>query len=93
MRKPYEDTLYVLGVKDSNTYLPTEEEVMEMVKQSQEAKKTAQPSPDDQKKIAGAKLDDARTQEIMADISGATASKQLEGYALMAEHKARAYGP
>jgi hypothetical protein len=93
MRKPYEDTLYVLGVKDANAYLPTEEEVMEMVKQSQEAKKTAQPSPDDQRKIAGAKLDDARTQEIMADISGATASKQLEGYALMAEHKARAYGP
>jgi len=93
IRKPYEDMLYVLGVKDCDTYLPTAQEVMDMVKQAQQAKASAQPSPDDQKKIAGAKLDEARAQQIQADVSGNTASKQLEGYALMAEHKARAYGP
>jgi hypothetical protein len=93
LRKPYEDMLYVLGVKECDVYLPTEAEVLEMIKQSQEAKKTAQPSPDDQKKLASAGLDKARTDQITAEVSGNTASKQLEGYALMADHKARAYGP
>ena len=93
LRKPYEDMLYVLGVKECDVYLPTEEEVLEMIKQSQEAKKSAQPSPDDQKKLASAGLDKARTDQITAEVSGNTASKQLEGYALMADHKARAYGP
>jgi hypothetical protein len=93
IKKPFADTLYVLGVKECDVYLPTEEEVLEMIKQSQEAKKTAQPSPDDQKKLASAGLDKARTDQITAEVSGNTASKQLEGYALMADHKARAYGP
>jgi hypothetical protein len=93
LRKPYEDMLYVLGVKECDVYLPTEAEVLEMIRQSQEAKKTAQPSPDDQKKLASAGLDKARTDQITAEVSGNTASKQLEGYALMADHKARAYGP
>ena len=93
LRKPYEDMLYVLGVKECDVYLPTEEEVLEMIKQGQEAKKSAQPSPDDQRKLASAGLDKARTDQITAEVSGNTASKQLEGYALMADHKARAYGP
>ena len=78
IRKPYEDMLYVLGIKDADTYLPTQQEVMEMVKQAQEAKKTAQPSPDDQKKIAGAQLDSARAQEIQANMSGKSPSAQLD---------------
>ena len=84
--------LYVLGVKDCDVYLPTAEEVMAMVKQSQEAAKNKQPSPDDQKKMASAQLDQVRAQEIQAEVAGNTASKQLEGYALIKEHKARAYG-
>jgi hypothetical protein len=92
IKKPYADTLYTLGVKDCNTYLPSDEEVMEMIKQSQEAQKNKQPSPDDQAKIAKAKLDGAKADEINAEVAGNTASKQLEGYALIHEHKARAYG-
>jgi hypothetical protein len=113
IRKPYEDMLYVLGIKDCDVYLPTDKEVMEMVQQAQQAAKNKQPSPDDQKKMAGAQLDSARAQEIQAnmtgkspagnldmvraqeiqaDVAGNTASKQLEGYALIKEHKARAYG-
>jgi len=91
IRKPYEDSLYALGVKDADMYLPTEEEVMEMIKQSQEAKKGQGPSPDDQAKVAKAKLDTARAAEIEADIQGTSASKQLEGVALIGEHKATAY--
>ena len=103
MRRPYEDMLYVLGVKDCNTYLPTEEEVMQMVEQSQKAQSQQGPSPDQIKAQAQAGLDQARTQEIMAklqgqhpeavkaiaqankdnaDVSGTSASRQLEALSL-----------
>ena len=72
MRRPYEDMMYVLGVKDADTYLLTEEEVMAMVEQAKQAQGQQQPSPEDQKDMAQAKLDDARTQEILAKISGQT---------------------
>jgi hypothetical protein len=49
------------------------------------------PPPDDVKKLAGAKLDQVRAMEIMADINGNDAKRQLEGYALMNQGKARAY--
>ena len=93
LRKPYEDMLYVLGVKDADSYLPTEEEVMEMVNQSKDAKANAEPSPEDQKRLAEAKLSTVKATQIEAEINGNTASSQLEGYALMSEHKAKAYGP
>ena len=93
MKRPYSDMLYVLGVKDADTYLPSEEEVMAMIKQSQEAMKNKQPSPEDQYKISQAKLNLVKADEIKAEVSGNTADKQLEGYSLIAEHKARAYGP
>jgi uncharacterized membrane-anchored protein YhcB (DUF1043 family) len=97
MRKPYEDTLYTLGVKEADTYLLTIDEVTEMAKQAaqkaQQAQQAAQqnPSPDDQKKKAGAQLDQARAQEIIADMNGNDAKRQLEGYSLLGEHKARAF--
>ena len=91
IKKPYADTLYILGVKDCDSYLPSEEEVMEMIKQAEAANQNKQPTPDDQAKTAKAHLDEARAQEISAEVAGNTASKQLEGYALLEEHKARAY--
>ena len=88
--------LYVLGVKECDSYLPTEEEVMDMVKQATEAMKNKQPTPMEQADLAEkqskAKLDNARADQITAEVSGNTASSQLEGYALIADHKARAYG-
>ena len=80
IRRPYEDMMYVLGVKDANTYLLTEEEVMKMVEQAQQAQGQKGPSPEDQKDMAQAKLDEARTQEILAKIAGETP----EGAAQMA---------
>lgn len=71
-RRPYEDMLYVLGVKDVDTYLPTEDEVMAMVKQAQEAAKQKQPSTQEMKDKAQAGLDQARTQEIISKIQGQT---------------------
>lgn len=92
LKKPYEDMLYVLGIKDANAYLPSEEEVMEMITQAQEANKNKEPSPDDKKKLAGARLDEVRADQIEAEVAGNTASAQLEGYALLEEGKARSYG-
>jgi len=78
VKKPFADTLYVLGIKDSDVYLPTDEEVTAMITQSQESQKNKQPSPDDQKKIADAKLADARTAQIEAEVKGADAKSQLD---------------
>jgi hypothetical protein len=70
MRRPYEDMMYVLGVKDADTYLLTEEEVMKMVQQAQQAAAQKQPSPEEVKAKAQAALDQARTQEIMSKMTG-----------------------
>jgi hypothetical protein len=91
MRKTYEDMLYVLGVKDCDVYLPDENEVMEMVKQSKAQQAQQGPSPEAQKQMADAQLAQARAQEIVADMNGNDAKRQLEGFALMGEHKARAF--
>lgn len=72
IRRPYEDMLYVLGVKEIDTYLPTEDEVMAMVKQAQQAASQKQPTPQEMKDKASAQLDQARTQEITAKIQGQT---------------------
>ena len=97
MRKPFEDMLYVLGVKDCNAYLLTIEEVTQMAQDAAQKAEAAQkaamenPNPDDKKKLAGAQLDTVRAQEILANMEGNTAEKQLEGYALLEKGKARAY--
>jgi hypothetical protein len=66
VKKPFADTLYVVGVKDCDSYLPTDEEVMAMITQAQEAAKNRKPSKDE----ASAGLDVAKTQEIMARLQG-----------------------
>jgi hypothetical protein len=70
LRRPYEDMLSVLGIKQCDAYLPDEKEVMAMVAQAQEAAKSKQPGPDEIKAKAQAELDNAKTQEIMSKIAG-----------------------
>jgi len=101
IRKPYEDMLYTLGVKQADIYLPTEEEVMEMVKQSkqqqaqqqQQAAQLAQEmhQADMANKQAKTSLDTVRAQQIQADVAGNSAKMQLDGASLIGEHKARAF--
>ena len=91
VKKPYEDTLYSLGVKDCDTYLPTDEEIGRMIKQAEQARQQRGPSADDQAKLAKAHLDEARAQEIALDVQGQTADKQLEAVSLIQEHKAARY--
>ena len=78
IKKPYADILYTLGIKDCNSYLPTDDEVMAMIQQGQAAAKNKQPSPADQKDIASAKLSDARAQEVLSNVQGTSAEKQLD---------------
>ena len=97
MRKPFEDMLYVLGVKDADAYLVTLEEVTKMAQDAMQKQQAAHeaakqnPDPDAQKKLASANLDKVRADEIVANMQGTTAEKQLEGYALINEDKAKSY--
>jgi hypothetical protein len=78
IKKPYADSLYVLGIKNADNYLPTDKEVLDMITQGQEAAKNKQPSPDDQAKLARAGVDQAKAQEIMANMSGESPQAQLD---------------
>jgi hypothetical protein len=78
IKKPFADTLYVLGVKDCDTYLPSDDEVVAMIKQGQEAAKNRQPSPEDQKRLADAELSKVRAQQIAAETAGQDAESQMD---------------
>ena len=78
IKKPFADTLYVLGVKDCDTYLPSDDEVIQMIKQGQEAMKNRQPSPEDQKRLADAELSKVKAQQIAAEVAGQDAESQLD---------------
>lgn len=59
VRRPYEDTLRVLGVKDVDAYLPTIEEAAKLA----QAKAAQGPSPEQRETISKVALNDAKTQE------------------------------
>jgi hypothetical protein len=62
VRRPYEETLRVLGVKDVDAYLPSIQEVGKM-----QAKAAQPPSPENQQMQSKAELNKASTQEKMAN--------------------------
>ena len=78
VKKPYAEILYTLGIKDCNSYLPTDDEVKQMIQQGQAAAKNKQPSPADQKDMAAAKLSNAKAQEVLSNVQGTSAEKQLD---------------
>jgi hypothetical protein len=78
VKKPFADTLYQLGVKDCDTYLPSDEEVVAMIQQGQEAQKNREPSAEDKKKLAEANLADVRAKQIQAEVAGEDAESQLD---------------
>ena len=90
VKKPYEDMLYVLGVKDVDTYLPSDDEVKEMIAQAQQAAETREPSPEDQKDIAQAELNKMKAQEIQFNMTGQSPNDQLE-YMSMALGQPKVY--
>lgn len=84
VKKPFADTLYVLGVKDCDAYLPSDQEIQAMIQGSAEAQKNKQPSPEDQKNISAAKLNDVKAQQIAAEVAGEDAESQLDFMAVAA---------
>jgi len=84
VKKPFADTLYVLGVKEANTYLPSDEEVVQMISQGQEAAKSREPSAEDKKRLADAGLSEAKTEQIRAEMTGEDAESQLDYMAMAA---------
>jgi hypothetical protein len=94
IKKPYEDSLYVLGVKDCNVYLPTDQEVMAMIQQAQQASAQKQPDPTVQADMAAtmakAQLDQVKAAQIQAEIHGDTAKAQLD-YMAQAQGKPKVY--
>ena len=90
VKKPYEDTLYILGIKDANTYLPTDDEVIAMIKSGQEAAKNKTPTPEEDYKKSQAELNQAKTKEVLSNIDGSSAEKQLD-YMAQAQGDSKVY--
>jgi len=82
VKKPFADTLYVLGVKDCDTYLPSDDEVQTMIQAGAEAMKNKEPSPEDKKRLSSAALDDMKAEQIKAEMEGTDAESQLDYMAL-----------
>jgi hypothetical protein len=84
IKKPFADTLYVLGVKEADSYLPTDEEVKQMIEQGQAAAKGKEPSAEDKKRLADAGLATAKTEQIKAEMTGQDSESQLDYMAMAA---------
>jgi len=84
IKKPFADTLYVLGVKDCDTYLPSDDEIQAMIAAGQESAKNKQPSPDDRQKLSVANLNDIKARQIEMEVAGTDAESQLDFMAMAA---------
>ena len=84
IKKPFADTLYVLGVKDCDSYLPSDQEVMAMIKQGQEAAKSKEPSPAEKKDLSTAMLNQVKANQIETELTGQDAQTQLDYMAVAA---------
>jgi hypothetical protein len=78
IKKPFADTLYVLGVKDCDTYLPSDDEVAQMIEQGKAAMANKEPSPDDKQKLSVANLNDVKAKQIEMEVAGEDAESQLD---------------
>jgi hypothetical protein len=90
IKKPFADTLYVLGVKDCDVYLPSDEEVLQMIEQGKAAMKAKEPTPAEKKDLSQAQLNDVKAQQIMGEFSGQDAETQLD-YMALAQGKPKVY--
>jgi hypothetical protein len=61
LRRPYEDKLYVLGIKDADNFLPTFEEAQKIA-----ASKAKQPNPQADLMNAKTKLDQSKAVEAQS---------------------------
>jgi len=90
VKKPFADTLYVLGVKDCNTYLPSDDEIVAMIQAGQEASKNKEPSAEDKQRLSVANLNDVKAKQIEMEVEGMDAESQLD-YMSMAAGDPKVY--
>ena len=90
VKKPYENMLYVLGVKDVDTYLPSDQEVLAMIQQAEQAAQSREPDPEAKKDLAQAELNTAKAEEIRFNMTGQSPNDQLE-YMSMAIGQPKVY--
>jgi hypothetical protein len=84
VKKPFADTLYVLGIKDADTYLPSNDEVVKMIEQGQKAQGSREPSPEDKQRLSVADLNATKAAQIKAEMEGLDAESQLDYMAIAA---------
>jgi hypothetical protein len=90
IKRPFADTLYAVGVKNCDTYLPTDKEIEAMIEKAQQQAQQAQeqaktnPPAEELYKKSQASLNDAKIQEIQAKIGGEGATQQLNYMAIAA---------
>ncbi len=84
VKKPFEDILYQLGVKDCDTYLPSDDEVKTMIAQAEQAAQTREPSPEDKQRLSVADLNATKAAQIKAELEGIDAESQLDYMAIAA---------
>jgi len=88
IKRPFADTLYAVGVKDCDTYLPTDDEIKSMIQkaqqQAQQQQQAAQQNPPAEEvyRKSQAKLNDAKIQEIQSKIGASSGTHQLDYMAL-----------
>jgi hypothetical protein len=82
IKRPIEDTLYVLGVKDVDTYLPTDDEVVKMIEQGKAAMGEKEPTPAEKKDLSAAALNTAKAQQIQMETTGEDAETKLDMMAI-----------
>jgi hypothetical protein len=90
IKKPFADTLYVLGVKDCDTYLPTDEEIMKMIEQGKAAMSAKEPTAAEKKDLSVAELNAAKATQVKAEIEGQDAESQLD-FMAMAQGNPKVY--
>jgi hypothetical protein len=78
VRKPFAETLYILGIKDADSYLPSDEEVAVMIDQGRKAMEAKEPTPAEKKDLSAAELNTARAAQIAAEVEGIDAETQLD---------------
>ena len=88
IKKPFADILYAVGVKNCDTYLPSNEEIAAMIQQAQQRAQQAQqaaqqnPPAEDVYKKSQAALNQAKIEEIQLKNSQDNATHQLDYMAL-----------
>jgi hypothetical protein len=91
IKKPFSDTLYVLGIKEADSYLPSDAEVKQMIEQGRAAAGQKEPSPAEKKDLSVAALNAVKAEQITAEVQGLDPETQLN-YMALAMGKTQDYG-